>query len=54
MLTAALDAGDLKLRDLVSRLDVTWLEGLDPELFRSLNTLDDYERFRKSLAPGAL
>jgi molybdopterin-guanine dinucleotide biosynthesis protein A len=54
MLTAALDAGDLKLRDLVSRLDVTWLEGLDPELFRSLNTPDDYERFRKSLAPGAL
>jgi hypothetical protein len=24
---------------------VTWLEGLDPELFRSLNTPEDFERF---------
>jgi molybdopterin-guanine dinucleotide biosynthesis protein A len=48
-ISAALDAGDLKLRDLVSRLDVTWLEGLDPELFRSLNTPEDYEQFEKDL-----
>src|SRR2546427_606965 len=27
------------------RLDVTWLEGLDPDLFRSLNTREDYQRF---------
>ncbi len=43
--TAALDAGRLKASDLCDQLDVTWLEGLDPDLFRSLNTLDDYERF---------
>jgi len=43
--TAALDAGRLKASDLCDQLDVTWLEGLDPDLFRSLNTLDDYGRF---------
>ncbi len=43
--TAALDAGRLKASDLCEQLDVTWLEGLDPDLFRSLNTLDDYGRF---------
>jgi len=43
--TAALDSGRLKAADLSERLDVTWLEGLDPDLFRSLNTLDDYQRF---------
>jgi molybdopterin-guanine dinucleotide biosynthesis protein A len=53
-ITSALESGDLKLTNLAERLDVTWLEGLDPELFRSLNTPDDYERFRESLAPGAL
>ena len=44
-LTAALDAGRLRASDLVAGLDVTWLEGLDPDMFRSLNTLEDYERF---------
>jgi molybdopterin-guanine dinucleotide biosynthesis protein A len=46
-ISAALDAGDLKLAELAERLDVTWLEGLDPALFRSLNSPDDYERFRR-------
>jgi molybdopterin-guanine dinucleotide biosynthesis protein A len=46
-ITSALDAGDLKLANLAERLDVTWLEGLDPDLFRSLNSPDDYERFRR-------
>jgi molybdopterin-guanine dinucleotide biosynthesis protein A len=44
-ITAALDAGRYRAADLVDRLDVTWLEGLDPDLFRSLNTAEDYERF---------
>ncbi len=44
-LTAALDSGRLKAADLADRLDVAWLEGLDPNLFRSLNTREDYERF---------
>ncbi len=43
--TAALDAGRLRAADLAERLDVTWLEGLDPDLFRSINTAEDYERF---------
>ena len=45
-ITSALEAGELKLSSLAERLDVTWLEGLDPGLFRSLNTPDDYERFQ--------
>jgi len=43
--TAALDAGRLAAADLANHLDVTWLEGLDPDLFRSLNTPEDFERF---------
>ncbi len=47
---AALDGGRLKASDLAGQLDVTWLEGLDPDLFRSLNTLEDYHRFHDALA----
>jgi len=45
LITDAIDAGRLKAADLADRLDVTWLEGLDPDLFRSLNTVEDFERF---------
>jgi len=45
LITDAIDAGRLKAADLAARLDVTWLEGLDPDLFRSLNTADDFKRF---------
>ena len=48
-ITAALNAGRYKAADLIDQLDVTWLEGLDPGLFRSLNTPDDYEHFRGAL-----
>jgi molybdopterin-guanine dinucleotide biosynthesis protein A len=48
-ITAALDAGRYKASDLAEQLDVTWLEGLEPDLFRSLNGPDDYERFRHEL-----
>lgn len=48
-ISASLDAGDLKLANLAERLDVTWLEGLGPELFYSLNTPDDYARFQAAL-----
>src|SRR3989454_1919858 len=48
--SAALDGGRLKAADICDHLDVTWLEGLDPDLFRSLNTLDDYQRFHDGLA----
>jgi len=49
-ITSALDTGELRLANLADRLDVTWLEGLDLELFRSLNTPDDYERFQAAVA----
>lgn len=45
-ITAALDGGRYRAADLVEQLDVTWLEGLDPQLFRSLNTPEEFERFR--------
>jgi molybdenum cofactor guanylyltransferase len=51
-ITAALDAGRLKASDLAEELDVTWLEGLDPDQFRSLNAPEDYERFRRELGRG--
>jgi molybdopterin-guanine dinucleotide biosynthesis protein A len=51
-ITVALDAGRYKASDLAEQLDVTWLEGLDPQLFRSLNGPDDYERFRHELSRG--
>jgi molybdopterin-guanine dinucleotide biosynthesis protein A len=51
-ITAALDAGRYKAVDLVEQLDVAWLEGLDPDLFRSLNGPEDYERFRRELGRG--
>src|SRR5260370_10827287 len=43
--TAALDAGRLRAADLAASIDVTWLERLDPDLFRSLNTHEDFQRF---------
>jgi molybdopterin-guanine dinucleotide biosynthesis protein A len=51
-ITAALDAGRYRASDLAEQLDVAWLEGLDPDLFRSLNGPDDYERFRHELSRG--
>jgi molybdopterin-guanine dinucleotide biosynthesis protein A len=48
-ITSALNAGRYKAADMVEALEVTWLEGLDPQLFRSLNTPEDYERFRGAL-----
>jgi molybdopterin-guanine dinucleotide biosynthesis protein A len=51
-ITRALDAGRLRAADLAESLDVAWLEGLDSDLFRSLNAPDDYERFRRELGRG--
>ena len=51
-ITRALDAGRLRAAELAENLDVAWLEGLDPDLFRSLNAPDDYERFRRELSRG--
>jgi molybdenum cofactor guanylyltransferase len=51
-ITAALDAGRYRAADLAEQLDVAWLEGLDTDLFRSLNTPEDYDRFRRELGRG--
>lgn len=48
-ITGALNTGRLKAADIANDLDVTWLEGLDPELFRSLNTPEDFARFMSDL-----
>jgi molybdopterin-guanine dinucleotide biosynthesis protein A len=45
-IAAALDSGRLTAGGVLDQLEVTWLEDLDPDLFRSLNTPGDYERFR--------
>ena len=47
----ALDAGRYTAHDVVMDLDVTWLEGLDPSEFESLNTPADLERFHAGLQP---
>ena len=50
MIARALDAGRLGTAAVASELDVTWLEGLDPNLFRSLNTPQDLDRFHAEFA----
>ena len=49
-ITDALNAGRFKTADVFDALDVTWLEGLDPDLFRSLNTPHDLDRFHAEFA----
>ncbi len=45
VIAGALDAGRYTAHDVVMDLDVTWLEGIDPAEFDSLNTPADLERF---------
>jgi molybdopterin-guanine dinucleotide biosynthesis protein A len=49
-IVAALDAGNYVAHDVAEYLDVTWLEGLDPAQFESLNTPADLERFHAALS----
>jgi molybdopterin-guanine dinucleotide biosynthesis protein A len=49
-ITGAVNTGRLKAGDLSAELDVTWLEDLDAQLFRSLNTPQDLERFNAEFA----
>ena len=49
-ISEALDAGRLKTADAIADLDVTWLEDVDPDLFRSLNTPQDLDRFHAEFA----
>ncbi|MGH7762109.1 MAG: molybdenum cofactor guanylyltransferase [Candidatus Dormibacteraceae bacterium] len=50
VITGAVNSGRFKAADLAAELDVTWLEHLDPHLFRSLNTPHDLERFHAEFA----
>jgi molybdenum cofactor guanylyltransferase len=45
MITNALNSGRFTAADLAAELEVTWLEGIDPAVFRSLNTPSDLVRF---------
>ena len=49
-IVGSLDAGNYVAHDVVEYMDVTWLEGLDPAQFESLNTPADLERFRVALS----
>lgn len=51
-ITASLDAGHRRAADVLSGLDVTWLEDVDGAVMRSLNTPDDYLRFQTVVGPG--
>jgi molybdopterin-guanine dinucleotide biosynthesis protein A len=50
-ISASLDAGGRRAADVLDRMDVTWLDQVSSDVVRSLNTPDDYLRFR--LAVGA-
>ena len=50
VIASALDAGRYTAHDVVMDLDVTWLEGLDPAEFESLNTPADLERFHATFS----
>ncbi|HTP89378.1 MAG TPA: molybdenum cofactor guanylyltransferase [Bryobacteraceae bacterium] len=42
---AAIDAGHLKMRDLLTSLDAAPVTGLDPSGFRNVNTLEEWDRY---------
>ena len=52
IITESLDAGNRRAADVLASLDVTWLEDISGEVVRSLNTPDDYLRFRTAVGPG--
>ncbi len=45
-ITEALNSGRRRAADVLAEMDVTWLEHVSEVVVRSLNTPDDYERFR--------
>ena len=45
-ITEALNAGRRRAADILAEMDVTWLEHVSGDVVRSLNTPDDYLRFR--------
>ena len=49
-IVGALDVGHYTAHEVAEQLDVTWLEGLDPAQFESLNTPADLDRFHAALS----
>ena len=49
-IVGALDSGHYTAHEVAEQLDVTWLEGLDPAQFESLNTPTDLDRFHAALS----
>ncbi len=49
-ITRALNEGRFRAADIAAELEVTWLEGLDAGLFRSLNEPTDLERFNAEVS----
>ncbi len=52
LITASLEAGNRRASDVLSALDVTWLEDVSADVVRSLNTPDDFLRFQTAVGPG--
>jgi len=52
IITAALDAGQRRAADILAGMDVTWLEDIEPDAVRSVNTPDDFVRFQTKVGPG--
>lgn len=52
VITAALDSGHRRAAEVLAGMEVTWLEDVAGDVVRSLNTPDDYLRFRTSLGPS--
>ena len=52
VISAALDSGHRRAAEVLAGMQVTWLEDIDGDVVRSLNTPDDYLRFRMSVGPG--
>lgn len=51
-ITESLDAGRRRAADVLSSLEVTWLEDIDASVVRSLNTPDEYLRFQTLVGPS--
>ena len=52
VISAALDSGHRRAAEVLAGMEVTWLEDIAGDVVRSLNTPDDWLRFRTSLGPS--
>ena len=52
VITAALDSGSRRAADVLAGMEVTWLEDIGADAVRSLNTPEDYLRFRTAVGPS--